>query len=68
LAIDIQEKVSIESLGMDTVYCRHNFQHCEDDLVYDPVHLREYNIKLQSAMQRTSFIKSFHLALTILWR
>jgi len=38
---------------------RHNLQHCEDDLVYRPAHLREYNIKLSSAMQHGGFIKSF---------
>lgn len=52
---------------MDALYTsKYNFQHCEDDLVYEPVHLREYNIKLQSAMQRGSFIKSFHPALATL--
>lgn len=39
-----------------------NFQHCVDDLVYESAYLREYNIKLQTAMQRASFIKSFHPA------
>lgn len=68
LPIDIQEKVSTKGLGMDMVRYtpRHHFQHCEDDPVYEPVHLREYNIKLQSAMQRGSFIKSFHPALATL--
>lgn len=39
---------------------RRDFQHCRDDPVYEPVHLREHNIKLESAMQRGSFIKSFY--------